>query len=376
VSAGPVLFLHSSAGRYGADRQLELLVQAAAPRHAIVVLPEDGELVGALRALGAEVTVRPTAVLRRELMSAGGLAGLARALGRDVRSLSALIRRRSVALVHSNTSVTLGGAAAAAAAGVPHVWHVRESYEGEPSALWTVQRRLLVGAAATVCVSRAVAAPLGPRARVIVDGLAIDVRGGDRAGTRAALGIGEHELVCLVIGRLSSWKGQDVLVRALAEPALRGRPLRALIVGGAWRADPAPARALERLAGELGVADGVALLGLREDVADLYAAADVVVVPSTRPDPLPGAAIEGGAAGRPVIASAHGGLPEIVQAGRTGLLVEPGSPSSLAAALAELEGDRERGAALGAAAARLVAERFSAARLRERIRALYAELLG
>jgi glycosyltransferase involved in cell wall biosynthesis len=100
-----------------------------------------------------------------------------------------------------------------------------------------------------------------------------------------------------------------------------------------------------------------------------------VVVPSTRPDPLPNAALEAAAAGRCVVASAHGGLPEIVRDGVTGLLVAPGDARSLAHALDGLARDPEQLARMGEAAAADVRERFAPGRLLERVQALYDELL-
>ena len=74
--------------------------------------------------------VRPLAVLRRSLMSPRGVSRVAAAWAADAGGLGRMARKRGVALVHTNTSVTLGGAAAARVAGVPHVWHVREIYAG------------------------------------------------------------------------------------------------------------------------------------------------------------------------------------------------------------------------------------------------------
>jgi glycosyltransferase involved in cell wall biosynthesis len=104
-------------------------------------------------------------------------------------------------------------------------------------------------------------------------------------------------------------------------------------------------------------------------------AADVVAVPSTAPDPLPGSALEAAAAGCAVVASAHGGLPEIIRDGETGRLVAPADPVALAQVTAELLDDAAGRERLGAAAARDVRERFSAARLLETIQRLYDELL-
>ena len=79
----------------------------------LVVLAMDGELREDLASAGVEVLVRPLAVLRRAALTPGGLARIGAALARDAGALARLARRRGVALVHTNTSVTLGGAAAA-----------------------------------------------------------------------------------------------------------------------------------------------------------------------------------------------------------------------------------------------------------------------
>ena len=102
----------------------------------------------------------------------------------------------------------------------------------------------------------------------------------------------------------------------------------------------------------------------------------MVAVPSTAPDPLPGAAIEAAAAGCAVVASAHGGLPEIIRDGQTGRLVTPGDASALALAAAELIDDPAAAARLGAAAAADVRERFAARRLLDEVQALYDERLA
>src|SRR5205807_6292737 len=130
--------------------------------------------------------------------------------------LGRLARARGVTLVHSNTSVTLGGAGAARIAGVPHVWHVREVYAGFER-WWPAYRRLLATADALPCVSAAAAAQFAGRAEVIHDGLAVVVERAPRAEARAALGVPAEAFVVAALGRLSSWKGQEVLVDAVAQ---------------------------------------------------------------------------------------------------------------------------------------------------------------
>jgi glycosyltransferase involved in cell wall biosynthesis len=228
-----------------------------------------------------------------------------------------------------------------------------------------------------VCVSEATAGQfrLADRPRVIYDGLAVDPGRAPRSVAREALGIDSSAGVVAVLGRISDWKGQDVLVRALAEPPLRDRGVIGLIAGEAWPGAEERASRVWELAASLGVEKRVRLVGFRPDVETVLGAADVVAVPSTAPDPLPGAALEAGAAGCAVVASSHGGLPEIIRQGETGRLVPPGDPLALARVSAELlddPGQRER---LGGAAAGDIRERFSPDRLLAAIQRLYDALL-
>jgi glycosyltransferase involved in cell wall biosynthesis len=342
------------------------------------VLPEDGPLAADLAAAGVDVRFHPIAVLRRELLSPRGLAATAANAGRDSAiGLGALARREGIALVHSNTSVVLSGAAAARRARVPHVWHVREIYTRFGRA-WPVYRRVLGTAQALPCVSRATAAQFTGRdpTRVIADGLAVTPRRVPREQARAALGLDTDAPVIAVLGRISDWKGQDVLIRALAEAPLREPGTVGLIAGEVWPGAAARLTTVLELAHGLGVSDRVRLLGFRDDPETVYGAADVIAVPSTAPDPLPGAAIEAAAAGCAVIASAHGGLPEIIRDGETGRLVRPSDPRALATAARALIDDPTERERLGGTAAEDVARRFAPAHMVDALQELYDSTLA
>ena len=375
-----VLYLNSSADCYGADRQLALIATGLDPERyrALVVLPEAGPLMNDLRAAGVEVHVRSLAVLRRSLMSPAGLGRVAASWATDAGGLGRLARSRGVALVHTNTSVTLGGAAAARLAGVPHVWHVREIYAGFER-WWPAYRRLLVTADALPCVSQATRDQFEADAPALVlhDGLTPQPAPVARAEARATLGLpSDATFIVAVVGRLSTWKGQDQLVRALAEPALRDIGAHGVLAGDAWRGEARLERELLSLARTLGVSERLHLLGFRNDIETVYGAADVVAVPSTQPDPLPNTALEAAAAGHCVVAADHGGLSEILRDGETGRLIEPAEPAVLATALAELAAAPERRAAFGAAAASDVAVRFAPERLLDEVQGLYDRLVG
>jgi glycosyltransferase involved in cell wall biosynthesis len=253
---------------------------------------------------------------------------------------------------------------------------VREIYSRFGRAWPAYRGLLLAGATALPCVSRATAAQFGGRGevRVVPDGLAVDARRAPRGPARLALGLPERAPVIAVLGRISDWKGQDVLVRALAEPPLRERAGIGLIAGEVWPGAESRRDAVLALAERLGVGDRLVLAGFRDDVEVVYGAADVIAVPSTQPDPLPGAAIEAAAAGCAVIAAAHGGLPEILRDGETGRLVAPGDARALSEVAASLLDDPAERVRLGVAAAADVRQRFDPARLVAAVQGLYDEV--
>lgn len=173
----------------------------------------------------------------------------------------------------------------------------------------------------------------------------------------------------LAVGSLSQKKGLDVLLRALPQ-VVREAPAVRLVLAG----EGPEAERLRALAGELGLAGQVRFAGMVTGPAkaDLFAAARIVVVPSRR-EPFSNALLEAMAAGRAVVATAVGGSQEVVEDGRSGLLVPPEDADALAAALIGLLRAPERTAAL-AQAARRRAEQFSWERMVDSYEALYREL--
>ena len=131
---------------------------------------------------------------------------------------------------------------------------------------------------------------------------------------------------------------------------------------------------LERRAHELGVIRDTLFLGYQEDVAPFYAAFDALVLPSSN-EGTPVSAIEALAAGRPVVATRVGGVPDVVQEGRDGFLVEPGDTDGLADRLAELARDPALRERMGGAGRERVLPRYAVERLVDDVDRLYRSLL-
>jgi len=129
------------------------------------------------------------------------------------------------------------------------------------------------------------------------------------------------------------------------------------------------------LAGRLGLREAVHLPGARPDIADWLAAMDIFALPSLN-EGMGRALIEAMAAGRPVVASRVGGIPSIVDDRRTGLLVPPGEPEALAAALEMLLQRPDWRRELGTAASRSIGERFGAPAMVKTIESVYDRVLA
>jgi glycosyltransferase involved in cell wall biosynthesis len=183
-----------------------------------------------------------------------------------------------------------------------------------------------------------------------------------RAEARSALGLPADGALLVAVGNLYPVKDHATLLRAAAR--LDGA--RVAIAGrGGEEAN------LRRLAEELGLAPRLHLLGVRDDVERVLAAADVFVQCS-RSEGLPLSLLEAMAASRPVVVTRVGGMPDAVLDGEAGCVVPPGDPAALAAAIAQLLADRDRAAALGRAARARAEAEFSVEAMLERYRALYA----
>jgi glycosyltransferase involved in cell wall biosynthesis len=190
-------------------------------------------------------------------------------------------------------------------------------------------------------------------------------RPGAGAAIRAELGLPGDAFVVLVLAWLHPLKGHPAAIEAAGRLARGGAGARLVIVG------PGPEEgALRELAAR--VAPGTVFTGYRDDVMELLDAADVLVHPS-RMEGFPIALLEAMAAGVPILATRVGGIPEVVEDGVTGILVDaPATPEALTEALARLRTDPAMRARLAQAARASFEERFTTAVWARRMRDLYA----
>ncbi len=194
----------------------------------------------------------------------------------------------------------------------------------------------------------------------------------ERRALRSALAGDPDRPLLVAAGRLTAQKGYPDLFAAMQQVALAVPDAALVIAGEGELRAPLQAEIAAR-----GLQGQVALLGLRDDVPALFAAADLFVSASLW-EGLPVALLEAMAAGLPVVVTAVGDAPQVVAgaANPAGLLISPGCPAGLAQGILTLLRDPERRRLMGAAGAARVAGQYSAAAWSERMLALYAGLVA
>jgi len=381
LSIAMLSHLASPAAPTGAEHSLALLagelharghrvrVFAPGPSSLAAVLAERGVETERIRCRSCWTTYPdarpwPEALLRwtRFVWPDPGAIGLTRAL-----------RSGGFDVAHVNCLPHLRGAAAGNRAGLPVVWHLREVLPAGARRRWWAGR-LRRHATRLVAVSRAVGSwvddeGLSERLVVVHNGTRIPARPPAASAARDALGLPGDRVIVGLFGQVRLHKGPFEFVRAAGLAA--GKDPRLLfVVAGAG-----PPGLLERLreaVGKLGD-DRVRLLPAQESAERLYAAADVVCLTTTTPDPLPRSVLEAMAAGVPVVAFRSGGTAEMVEDGVTGWLVDVGDVEGLADACLRLAADvalRER---MGARGRECAASSFSLARHVDRMEAVLRE---
>jgi glycosyltransferase involved in cell wall biosynthesis len=365
--------LAGSAGYGGGERYLEWLFEGLdrSRYRPLLITPEPGPFADkmtarriATRLVRLEPLFNPLALLRLVLV----------------------LREERVTILQTHGArANVYGRLAGWLAGVPcvvsTVHNSIKDYEVSPFARWCYETALRVTAPLAhrlICVSEAIrrdviqsCPAVAARAITIYNGVgrARLQRNGQGVRVRAEWRC-ERGPVLVVVARLTEQKGHRYLLRALPALLAQWPRLTCLFVG-----EGPCHESLQQAAEQSGVRQACRFVGATEAVTEFYAAADVVVLPSLS-EGFPFVVLEALAMGKPVVATRVNGVPEIIEDGRTGLLVEPRDAAALEQAIARMLRQPEEAARMALAGQAAVAARFTAERMvRETAAALEAALL-
>ncbi|WP_322092391.1 glycosyltransferase family 4 protein [Paraburkholderia bannensis] len=367
-SAPRVLAIDQSGVLGGAELSLLEVVKGLRARIEVLLF-NDGPFREALDAAGARVDVVDSGALRNVRRDGGAvpklgvIAGVA-ALVRETRR-----RARGADVLYANTQRAMViGVLAGKLARKPVVWHLRDIVSDEH--FGRVQRAIIkgcakLGLAHVIANSHASAQVFADLTKFNADRIDVVHNGVDESPfralarvpkeqLRAQIGLPQRAFLVGAFSRLARWKGQHVLLEAL----LHEPRAHAVFVGAALFGEDEYAQELRDFVVKHELQERVHFLGFRHDIAACMRAMDVIAHTSITPEPFGRVVVEGMLAQRPVVASRDGGVKEIVEHGKSGLLCTPGDAVALAGTIASLHDDealRERLARNGLVVAR---ERF------------------
>ena len=341
----------------------------------VVVFHRSNFLEDTFRDAGAEVLVLPkqepfefgARILNRVLWPIKAVINIYRRLYKSARVHAGFLRERHVDLVNLNNSITRNHdwMIAARMAGVPCITHemgINQHYSFLSRALG---KRL----GAVICLSRAIQdamragdAWLG---NTVVIHCGIDLTRYRQLATpdelRGRHGIPQGVPVIGVVGNIRLWKGQETIVRAMPLILERFPDVRCVLVGGASAGDETYRRQLVTLCEQFGIVENVIFAGFQQNSIDYMRMMDVVCHTSTSPEPFGIVTLEAMSLAKPLISTTIGGPAEVVTDGDTGLLVDPGKPELLAAAVVRLLADPSFAQAMGQRGYQRLLDRFSLA---------------
>ena len=329
----------------------------AHPKDAEVLLLEDGPFRSLIEQCGIPVHVRSLDALRsvrRESRMAAIVASLPAFL-----SLRSHIRKLASEfdLLYANSQKAFLLAALSKRRRQPIIWHLRDILTAEHFSPILRKLAVFVGnryASVIITNSRATAQSFVAaggslaKVRIVHDGISAEPFDGVQSGTvevlREEIGTSFRPTVG-VFGRLSPWKGQNVLLEALSNlPGVHG-----VLVGDALFGEADFVKTLKERASQPDIKGRVHFLGFRRDIPALMKAMDIIIHTSTSPEPFGLVIVEGMLAQKPVIATRAGGAVEIIRDGETGLLVAPGSVLELRKSIESLFADPVRASSLALA---------------------------
>jgi glycosyltransferase involved in cell wall biosynthesis len=393
-----VLFVDHTAKLGGGEIALINLVTHLGPAtHPIVVLFSDGPLVARMLEAGIETHVLPlnqsVVNSRKDSLGMGSLLRV-----RDViriflfiLELRRFIRRHEIDLVHTNSlkADVIGGIAGRFAC-VPVIWHLRDRIANDylPPTVghvfrWlarVVPQRVIANSLATLGTLRlksyrnAHAVPSGlaiaPRFHVVHDGMQrSNLVAEVIQDTNSTLTVG-------LIGRITRWKGQHIFLEAASIVRRQFPHVRFQIIGAPLFDETDYEDELRQLATLHKLDDVVEFTGHRDDVPSLIAQMDLLVHASTTGEPFGQVIIEGMAAGKPVVATNGGGVPEIVIHGVTGLLVPMGDAAAMAQAIIRFLGNPAFRASAGRLGRQRVHDYFTIDRTADKVQSVYDGLFA
>ncbi len=381
-----ILFVHQSADLYGSDKMLFALATGLDPEkfNPIVILPCDGPLYAALKKKVRFVYISPLVRMGRSLISLRYLASLPFRIFKTSRRLDKILAGQSIDIVHTNTLAVWTGAFWARRNRINHIWNVRELLVGPKWVNKLIAHlidhyslKVIGNSNETIKSLVEYNKHLLNKVSYIYNGVAPDHIIQNSAIIRGNLDIPSDAIVISLVGRINRMKGQKVLIQAGEILAKRISEINIiyLFVGSPPQNQDKFLIELDRFINTSKIKNSIKRLDYCEKISSIWKITDICVVPSTEPESFGLVAVEAMRAGKPVIASDHGGIKEIIEHNITGLRCTPGDPKALADSLELLIRSKELRYSMGRAGFERYKEKFTQAQFISKFQNEYYQLM-
>lgn len=338
-----ILFIHQSAELYGSDKTLLYLVVNLDKTKffPIVILPNDGPLKFELEKENVKVIIAPVLKLYRKMFTPSNLLKFVKDYFKGINTIKTIKKEHKIDFIYSNTLAVLLGFFYSFFNKTKHIWHVHEIIES-PTIFTKFFRFFLNISTNTVLIHNSIATSnfwnCNGKNVVIWNGIATfpEIQNEEKEIIRKTIFNTDKEVIFALVGRISRWKGQMLLLDTFSEIKKTHQNIKLVYIGSAPPNQEHFLDSLKEKIVEYNLAKSVAIIPFQENINELWQCIDIAVVPSTEPEPFGMVAIEAMMAKKPVIAANHGGLMEIVVHNETGFLVEPNNLNALKEAMEKL----------------------------------------
>ncbi len=328
-----ILYFHQSAELYGSDKTLlQLVIGMSKKGHkVIVIVPEEGPLTGEFQNFNIKYIVSPVLKLSRDMFTLKKLSLFVYHFFSSTKTIRRETKNLNIDCIHSNTLAVLLGAFYAKLFRIKHLWHVHEIIQ-HPKLFHHIYSFLLKNFSYNIVFNSKATSDHWKIKKsktlqhIVYNGIEnpnkLFTTDEIKAFRKKKLNINSKSTVITLIGRISRLKGHQLLLRAF-ENACKGRNDCVLLyIGEPPNGQEHFQVELEQLIESSPKKDSVRILPHQKNINKIYAITDIVVVPSTEPESFGMTALEAMIAEKPVIAAGHGGLLEIIEHNKTGLIFE------------------------------------------------------
>lgn len=349
-----ILFIHQSAELYGSDKTILFFISKLdkTKYFPVVVLPFEGPLKEEFEKNNIKVVIAPVLKLYRKMFTPGNIIKFFKEYVNGIKILDQLHREYNFQLVYSHTLAALIGISFARKRNIKHLWHVQEIiakpklFNSSFKKILAIKsnHKIIYDSKETMNFWIKDNPVLTAKSDFVWNGLDLDEKYNatpeEITQVRTQFfNASEQHIVIGLIGRINSWKGQQLLLRAFHKIAAEEPLAKLVFIGSAPPNQDFFVTELDEKIRQYKLSERVRIIPFQKSIWKFWDSIDIAVVSSTEPEPFGMVAIEAMSAKKPVIAANHGGLTEIVLPGETGFLFEPNNEDDLANYLKKLIND-------------------------------------